>query len=276
MSKYITHFQTEAAYQSALPTLNLPNVSLVDELNEVHYHRALYNAKTGDICLYDVAEGQKIVVTAENWNLTDYPTASYPIVGVAIGDETTIGIVLMSIYAVGPDGENIKGNSGSDDRNIALMPSFNGGTAFNSLPKYNTQSNALNDLNGDTNTSSIMSVIENYDTTYNTSNFTDGWCHDISMFHTEGTIAGDWYIPSYGEFAKVINNKTLLQQVCQKIYNASTDRLCYSPTNIFDSNSMLCSTFYSSSTTWSANLYALTTNKNTLGQQVKARLFTKL
>lgn len=276
MSKYITHFQTEAAYQAALPTLDLPNVSLVDELGEVHYHRALYDAHAGDICLYDVAEGQKIFVASANWNLTDYPTASYPIVGVAIENETTSGVILMSICVVGANGENIKGNSGSDDRTKALMTSFDSGNAFNSLTKYSTQSSALGDLNGYTSTSSIMSIIENYDTTNNTSNFADGWCHDISMFHTDGTIAGDWYIPSYGEYAKLINNKTLLQEVCQKIYDASTDRLCYEPYALFDSNAMLCSTFYSYTLTWSGSFYSMSTNKNNVTSSVKARLFTKL
>ena len=96
MSKYITHFQTEAEYQTALPSLDLPNVSLVDELGEVHYHRALYGAHAGDICLYDVAEAQKIVVTAENWNIMTYPTENYPIIGVVVMDETAAGLTVMS------------------------------------------------------------------------------------------------------------------------------------------------------------------------------------
>ena len=104
MSKYITHFQTESAYQAALPSIELPNVSLVDELGEVHYHRALYGAHAGDICLYDVAEGQKFFVTADNWNLTSYPTASYPIVGIAIADESVKGVTLVSTFFMAADG----------------------------------------------------------------------------------------------------------------------------------------------------------------------------
>ena len=110
--KYITHFATEAAYQSALPTLDLPNVSLVDELQEVHYHRALYGGHAGDIVLFDVAEQQKILVTAADWNLTTYPTATYPIVGIVAFDETAAGLTLVATHSFNADGtKNLTNNT---------------------------------------------------------------------------------------------------------------------------------------------------------------------
>lgn len=205
MSKYITHFQTEAEYQTALPTLDLPNVSLVDELGEVHYHRALYGAHAGDICLYDVAEAQKIVVTAENWNLTDYPTASYPIIGVVVMDETALGLTVMSNWLIGTDGSQSSTDTGYKWQN----------TNFDwSLGKTN--------LNGKANTTAIINAIKAYDTSNGTDNITGNIGDIIQKYHTEGTIAGDWYIPARGEAYKLYENRTTLLASFDKINTASS------------------------------------------------------
>ena len=213
MSKYITHFQTEAAYQAALPSLELPNVSLVDELGEVHYHRALYGAHAGDICLYDVAEAQKIVVTAENWNLTTYPTANYPIIGVVVMDETATGFTVMSNWSIGTDG-----SQSSDDIGYRWQIStFDWG-----LTKYNTEDLAKTDFNGKANTAAIINAIKAHDTSEGTDNIT-GYIGDIiQKYHTEGTIAGDWYIPSAGEAYKLYENRNTLLASFDKINTASS------------------------------------------------------
>lgn len=213
MSKYITHFQTEAEYQSALPTLDLPNVSLVDELGEVHYHRALYGAHAGDICLYDVAEGQKIVVTAENWNLTTYPTASYPIIGVVVMDETAAGFTVMSNWLIGTDGSQ----SSTDTKYKWQSNNFDWG-----LTKYNTEDLAKTDFNGKANTAAIINAIKAYDTSHGTDNITGNIGDIIQKYHTDGTIAGDWYIPALGEAYKLNENRTTLLASFDKINTASS------------------------------------------------------
>ena len=213
MSKYITHFQTEAAYQAALPTLDLPNVSLVDELGEVHYHRALYGAHAGDICLYDVAEAQKIVVTAENWNLTTYPTANYPIIGVVVMDETAAGVTVMSNWFIGNDGSQ----SSTDTQYKWQNTNFDWG-----LTKYDTEDLAKTDFNGKANTAAIINDIKAYDTSNGTDNITGNIGDIIQKYHTEGTIAGDWYIPACGEAYKLYENKTTLLASFDKINTASS------------------------------------------------------
>ena len=213
MSKYITHFQTEAEYQTALPTLDLPNVSLVDELGEVHYHRALYGAHAGDICLYDVAEGQKIVVTAENWNLTTYPTANYPIIGVVVMDETAAGLTVMSNWLIGTDGSQ----SSTDTEYKWQNTDFYWG-----LTKYTTEDLAKTDFNGKANTAAIINAIKAYDTSHGTDNITGNIGDIIQKYHTEGTIAGDWYIPACGEAYKLYENKTTLLASFDKIKTASS------------------------------------------------------
>lgn len=213
MSKYITHFQTEAAYNTALPTLDLPNVSLVDELGEVHYHRALYGAHAGDIALYDVAEGQKIVVTAADWNLTTYPTASYPIIGVVVADETVAGCKVMSTFCVGTDG-----TPSSTDTKYAWE-----NTAIDwGLTKYSTDSDVLNDMNGKTNTATIIAAIKAYDLAHSTDNITGNIPDVIQKYAPTGTNPGDWYIPSCGESHKVSENKTVLTATFNKINSASS------------------------------------------------------
>ena len=212
MSKYITHFQTEAEYQTALPTLELPNVSLVDELGEVHYHRALYGAHAGDICLYDVAEGQKIVVTAENWNLTTYPTASYPIIGVVVMDETVTGLTVMSNWFIGTDGSQSSAETTYKWQNT----NFDWG-----LTKYDTDL-PKTDFNGKANTAAIINAIKAYDTSNGTDNITGNIGDIIQKYHTEGTIAGDWYIPAFGEVYKLYENRTTLLASFDKINTASS------------------------------------------------------
>lgn len=215
MSKYITHFQTEAAYQAALPTLDLPNVSLVDELGEVHYHRALYGAHAGDIALYDVAEAQKIVVTAADWNLTSYPTASYPIIGVVVADETAAGCKVMSTFLVGTDGTPSTTNTFYKWQNQTFD--------WPSTSEYNTVSDAENDLNGKTNTAAIITDIKNYDLSYSTDNITGNIGDVIQKYHVTGTLAGDWYIPAFGEVKQIYNNRTVIKDTFNKINQADSN-----------------------------------------------------
>ena len=191
MSKYITHFQTESEYQAALQNIELPNVSLVDELGEVHYHRALYGAHAGDICLYDVAEGQKFFVTANDWNLTSYPTASYPIVGIAIADEGASGVTLVSTLFSDSNGSQTTVRN----RTMKLISdNINFG-----LTNYSKQQAAITDFNGKSNTATIIAAIKAYDLANSTDNLTGCIGGAIQAFAPTGTSAGDWYIPSAGE-----------------------------------------------------------------------------
>lgn len=215
MSKYITHFQTEAAYQSALPSLDLPNVSLVDELGEVHYHRALYGAHAGDICLYDVAEGQKIFVTKDNWNLTDYPTASYPIIGIAIADESAAGLIVMNNFGVAADG------SKTVDQYVYLKWQNTSSIDWG-LTKYTSGADAKTDFNGKSNTTAIINAIKAYDTAHSTDNITGNIGGAIQAFVTDGTAAGDWYVGGAGEISNMTENTTAIKASADKIYNAGS------------------------------------------------------
>ena len=215
MSKYITHFQTEAAYQSALSTLDLPNVSLVDELGEVHYHRALYGAHAGDICLYDVAEGQKIFVTTADWNLTTYPTANYPIIGIAVVDESAAGLTVMSNFGVAADG------SKTVDQ-YEYLKWQNTSSIDWGLTKYNSGADAKTDFNGKSNTTAIINAIKAYDTAHSTDNITGNIGGAIQAFVTDGTAAGDWYVGGAGEIFNMTENKTAIKASADKIYNAGS------------------------------------------------------
>ena len=212
--KYITHFATEAAYQSALPTLDLPNVSLVDELQEVHYHRALYGGHAGDIVLFDVAEQQKILVTAADWNLTTYPTASYPIIGIVAFDETPAGLTLVSTHSFKADGtKNLSGDSMLKWQNTR----FDWG-----LPKKTTVDEAKADLNGKSNTATILAAIKAYDLANNTDNITGNIGQGIQAYVTEGTVAGDWYMPAAGELYTLSQNRTAVEATITKLRAADT------------------------------------------------------
>lgn len=233
MSKYITHFQTEAAYQSALPTLDLPNVSLVDELGEVHYHRALYGAHAGDIALYDVAEAQKIVVTAEDWNLTTYPTASYPIIGVVAEDESPLGCVVMSCLYVDSDGSQTTTVKDYKWQNTALP--------WSSAPNIQTDADAqAYSGKGKTETYAIIENIKAYDLAHGTDNVTGNIPDVIPKYSTIGTLNGDWFVPSTSVLYNVALKNTAINSTLAKI-NAADSSLSFS--SLFTQGSLYINSF---------------------------------
>ena len=212
--KYITHFATEAEYQTALPTLDLPNVSLVDELQEVHYHRALYGGHAGDLVLFDVAEQQKILVTAADWNLTTYPTASYPIVGIVAFDETALGLTLVATHDFKADGtKSITVHTHLKWQNT----NFDWG-----LTKFATADAAKADLNGKSNTATILAAIKAYDLSQGTDNITGCIGQGIQAYVTEGTVAGDWYMPACGEAYALYQKKNTVNATITKLRAADT------------------------------------------------------
>jgi len=213
MSKYITKFETEAAYQTALPTLDLPKVSLVTKTNEVHYHRAAWGGVAGDILVYDVQEAQKLLVKYADWNLTDYPTASYPIIGIVVFDESAVGLTVMSNFGLAADGSKTTSN---------VMLKWQNTYLDWGLTKYTTADLAKTDFNGKANTTAIINAIKAYDTSHSTDNITDNIGGAIQAFVTEGTNAGDWYIGGAGEMLKMYENKTAIKASANKIYNAGS------------------------------------------------------
>jgi len=267
MSKYITHFQTEAEYQTALPSLDLPNVSLVDELGEVHYHRALYGAHAGDICLYDVAEGQKIVVTAENWNLTDYPTALYPIIGIAIADESAAGLTVMSNFGVAADGSKTTSNVNLKWQNASIDWG---------ITKYSTGDLAKTDFDGKSNTTAIINAIKAYDTSHSTDNITGCIGGAIQAFVTEGTTAGDWYVGGAGELYKVYENQTVIKASADKIYNAGST-LGMNGSELIDNSNCWSSSECNISNAWYVSAsYGFVFNGGKDGGNLRVRAFLRV
>ena len=264
MSKYITHFQTEAAYQAALPALELPNVSLVDELGEVHYNRALYGAHAGDICLYDVAEAQKIVVTAENWNLTTYPTASYPIIGVVVMDESAAGFTVMSNWFIGTDG-----SQSSTDTEYSWQNEI----FYWNVTECDTEDLAKTDFNGKANTAVIINDIKAYDTSHDTDNITGNIGDIIQKYHTEGTIAGDWHIPAFGEAYKLYENRTTLLASFDKINTASSSA-GLSGSVLLSSQYIWSSSEYTYSVAWCLNPSNVNVSRSLKDDSLMVRAFT--
>lgn len=234
MSKYITKFETEAAYQTALPSLDLPNVSLVTQTNEVHYHRLSWGGVAGDILVYDVQEAQKLLVKYADWNLTSYPTASYPIIGIVVADESAAGLTVMSNFGLAADG------SKTTDTDTSRLKWQNIQTMDWGLTKYTSGVDAKTDFNGKANTTAIINAIKAYDTANNTDNITGNIGGAIQAFVTEGTVAGDWYVGSEGELYKVYENKTAIKAAADKIYNANS-------TLGMNGNTLLSNTYFWSS-----------------------------
>ena len=250
--KYITHFATEAEYQTALPTLDLPNVSLVDELQEVHYHRALYGGHAGDIVLFDVAEQQKILVTAADWNLTTYPTATYPIIGIVAFDESPAGLILVSALGMAADGSTSSLNDVLTFQKTIVLDW--------GLTKYTTAETAVTDMNGKANTAAIIAAIKSYDLEHSTDNFTGYASGAIQLFAPTGTTAGDWYFGSFYEVKQMKTNMTIINTTLTKIHNADS------------SLSVLLSTagFYNSTTEYNNNYCCVVVNAGSFSYDYKS------
>lgn len=243
MSKYIKLFENEEAYNTAFPTLDLPNVSLIDNTGVVKYNRATWGASVGDILVYSVQDTQKMIVKYDDWNLTDYPTASYPIIGVVAWDETAAGLTVVSTMFITADGSQ----STTDNTFKWQSTNFDWG-----LTKYDTENLAKTDYNGKSNTAAIIAAIKAYDANNSTDNITGNIGDIIQKYHTEGTVTGDWYIPALGEFYKAYENKTTLTATFNKINSASSS-LSVSGSSWFTTNNCWSSSECNSDRAWRLN-----------------------
>lgn len=244
MSKYLKYFETESAYQNALTKIELPNVSLVNETGKVYYNKAVFNAHAGDIMLYDTSESKRIIVSPADWNLTDYPTATYPVIGVAVMDETVAGVTVMSNFLI----NNSTGEPTSSD----LVQPWQSTSGIDwGLTKY-IATDAPNDFNGSKNTNDILAALKAYDEAQGDYNYYNSVGKYVKDYHVTGAEAGSWYIPSAGEAQKLYTNRTVLLASFNKINTASSSA-GLSGSVLLPNNYIWTSTEYTAQQGWRLN-----------------------
>lgn len=184
MAKYLTEFNTLADYQAA--TLNLPNVSLIKSTGEVKYKNIYAGAVLGDILMYDVTNQKLVATIGGNWDATAYPIADYEPIAINVypADQT-------------PDGKGrwmaLKWLSNSsatgDATKVGLMWGANG---------TDITSTDQNAFDGRTNTDAALALADG--TSANTQSAFPIF-RAANIFYTNGTEAGDWYVPSKKELS---------------------------------------------------------------------------
>lgn len=208
MANYLTSFDTYAEYSAA--KLNLPNVSLIKKTVEVYYKNIFAGATLGDILMWDVTN-QKLVSTINaQWDSTTYPIAQYE-------------PIAINVY---PSSQASDGKSRWMALKWASNTSATGSATYVNL-RWGPNSTTAGDitstdqtaLNGRANTDKAVAVMPN--TSGNTQDEYPVF-YAVNIFHTNGTNAGDWYVPSQGELSLYSANYADINAKIQAIKNASS------------------------------------------------------
>lgn len=209
MANYLTSFGTYAAYTAAT-NLDLPNVSLILSDGSVYYKNLFAGASLGDILMWDVANQKLITTYGGYWDSTTYPIAQYE-------------PIAINIY---PAAQASDGKSRYMALKWASNTSATGSTSYVNL-MWGSNSSTAGDitsadqtaLNGRENTDKVIAVMPG--TTGNTQAEYPIF-YAVNQFYTNGTSAGDWYVPSKGELSLYQTNYSDINTKIQAIKTASS------------------------------------------------------
>lgn len=205
MANYLTSFNTYAEYQAAT-NLNLPNVSLILADGSVYYKNLFAGASLGDILMWDVTNQKLITTFNGNWDSTTYPIAQYE-------------PIAINVY---PADQASDGKSRYMALKWASNTSDSGSTSIVGLMWGNNGSNLTSTdetaLNGRENTNKALALADG--TTANTQAAFAAFAA-VNRFRTNGTLAGDWYVPSKGELSLYQSNYADINAKITAIMNAS-------------------------------------------------------
>lgn len=183
-NKYLTSFNTLAEYEAA--SLELPNVSLIKSTGEIKYKNIYAGAVLGDILMYDVAKQKLVSTIGAEWNTTLYPIAEYE-------------PIAINIY---PASQTSDGKGRWMSLKWLSNTSATGSASSVNLMWGNY---------GDNLTSKDQTLFNGRENTYKALALADGTSSNTqaafpifyaaNIFHTNGTSAGEWYVPSYKELS---------------------------------------------------------------------------
>ena len=183
-NKYLTSFNTLAEYEEA--SLKLPNVSLIKSTGEIKYKNIYAGAVFGDILMYDVANQKLVSTIGAEWNTTIYPIAEYEPIAINIypASQTSDGKGRwMSLKWL----SNTSATGSATTENLVW-----GNYGDNLTSKDQTL------FNGRENTNKALALA---DGTSGNTQAAFPIFYAANIFHTNGTSAGDWYVPSYKELS---------------------------------------------------------------------------
>lgn len=183
-NKYLTSFNTLADYQAA--SLELPNVSLIKSTGEIKYKNIYAGAVLGDILMYDVANQKLVSTIGGEWSTEAYPIADYEPIAINIypADQTSDGKGRwMSLKWL---------SNTSATGSVSSVNLMWGNNGDNLTSKDQTL------FNGRENTDKALALA---DGTSSNTQAAFPIFYAANIFYTNGTSAGDWYVPSYKELS---------------------------------------------------------------------------
>ena len=230
MANYLTSFDTYAQYSAA--TVDLPNVSLIKADGSIYYKNLFAGASLGDILMWDVANQKLITTYGGNWDSTTYPIAQYEPIAINIYPASQASDGKSRFMA-------LKWASNSSALGSASKVNLMWGP--NSTTAGDITSTDQTALNGRENTDKAVAAMPG--TTGNTQAEYPIF-YAVNQFYTNGTSAGDWYVPSKGELSLYGTNYSDINTKIQAIKTASS-----SIVNTV-SGSQWSSTEYTSNSNW--------------------------
>lgn len=208
MAKYLTEFNTYAEYTGA--TLSLPNVSLIKSTGNVYYKNIFAGASLGDILMWDNVNNKLVTTIGGNWSTEVFPIAQYEPIAINIypADQASDG---KSRFMALKWASNTSATGSTSS--VSLMWGPNSTTAGDITSTDQTA------LNGRANTDKAVEAMPG--TTGNTQAEYPIF-YAVNQFYTNGTSAGDWYVPSKGELSLYQANYSDINTKIQAIKTASS------------------------------------------------------
>lgn len=207
MSKnYLTTFNTLAEYQAAT-NLDIPNVSLIKADGSIKYKNIFAGAVLGDILMWDNVNNKFVLTMEGNWDATTYPISQYEPIAINVypADQTSDGKTRFMALKWASNTSDTGSTS-----NVGLMWGNNGD---------NLTSKDQTLFNGRENTDKALALADG--TTANTQAAFAAFAA-VNRFRTNGTSAGDWYVPSYKELSLYQQNYADINAKITAIKNASS------------------------------------------------------
>ena len=204
MAKYLTEFNTYAEYQAA--TLSLPNVSLIKSTGKVYYKNIFAGATLGDILMWDNVNNKLVTTISGNWSTELFPIAQYEPIAINVypADQASDG---KSRFMALRWASNASATGNANKVNLYWAPS-----------EYKSSVNETA-LDGRSNTNDAIAVMPN--TSGNTQAEYPIF-YAVNQFYTNGTSAGDWYVPSKGELSLYQSNYSDINTKIEAIKTASS------------------------------------------------------
>ena len=208
MAKYLTEFNTYAEYQAA--TLSLPNVSLIKSTGNVYYKNVFAGATLGDILMWDNVNNKLVTTIGGNWNTSVFPIAQYEPIAINIypANQASDG---KPRYMALKWASNSSATGSTSRVNLMWGP--------NSATVGDITSTDQTTLNGRENTDKVVAIMPS---TGGNTQAEYPIFYAVNQFYTNGTSAGDWYVPSKGELSLYQANYSDINTKIQAIKNASS------------------------------------------------------